>query len=343
MQPVVGTLSRNPVPEREVGRILAWHEAVAEVRLEFAQLLKSYAPRISLACPPVKSNTLKLSNTLRCYGTWLSFLMQLVVAALSRNPLPERGVGRIPCWHEAVAEVRLEFAQLLKSYAPISLACPPVESNTLELSNTLRCYVTWLSFLMQPAVIALIVYPLPELWVGSVLLWHEAVAELRLEFAQLLKSYAPRISLVWPPVETNSIERSNTLSWHRTRIPLLVQPVGDALSQNPIPELGVGRILAWHAAVTELHLELAQLSELVAPLRVTIIISCCFKSPCIKTLLFLVLAFASSLLRSLFGFLFVTLAHGGEVLMLSLSLGKKRGWCSTMSSIDENNERGVNG
>ena len=88
--------------------------------------------------------------------------------------------------------------------------------------------------------------------------------------------------------------------------------MGGALSRNPLPELGAGSVMLWHAAVTELHLELAQLSELVAPLRVTsslIISTCSFKSHCIKTLLFLVLALASSLLRSLFGLLLATLAH----------------------------------
>ena len=163
---------------------------------------------------------------------------------------------------------------------------------------------------MQPVVGALSRNPVPERGVGRILAWHEAVAELRLEFAQLLKSYAPRNSLAWLPVETNSIERSNTLSCHGTWLSFLMQPVFVALIRNPIPELGVGRILAWHAAVTELHLELAQLSELVAPLRVTssLIISS-FRSHCIRTLLFLVLAFAISLPRSLFGLLFVTLAH----------------------------------
>ena len=200
--------------------------------------------------------------------------MQPVVAALSVYPLPELWVGRVLLWHEAVAELRLEFAQLLKSYAPrISLARPPVESNALELSNAFRCYRTWLSFLMQPVVVALVVYPVPERGVGSVLSWHSAVAKLRLELAQLLKSYAPRINLACPPVETNSIERSNTLSCHGTWIPVLVQPVGGALSRNPIAELGVGGILAWHAAVAELFLELTQLLEVVAPLRV--MAKCC--------------------------------------------------------------------
>ena len=67
---------------------------VAELRFEFAQLLTSYAS-ISLAWPPVESNTRELSNTLRCHGTWLSFLMQSIKPALSRNPLPERGVGSV--------------------------------------------------------------------------------------------------------------------------------------------------------------------------------------------------------------------------------------------------------
>jgi len=184
MQPVVAALSVYPLPEIWVGSVLLWHEAVAELLLEFAQLLKSYAPRISLARPPVESNALELSNAFRWYGTWLSFLMQPVVVALSVYPLPEIWVGSVLSWHEAVAELRLEFAQLLKSYAPrISLARPPVESNALERSNALSCHRTWISFLVQPVGGALTVYPLPELWVGSVLSWHEAVAELRLEFA----------------------------------------------------------------------------------------------------------------------------------------------------------------
>ena len=43
---------------------------------------------------PVEKNTLELSNALRCHGTWLTFLIPLVVVALLRNPVPELGVGR---------------------------------------------------------------------------------------------------------------------------------------------------------------------------------------------------------------------------------------------------------
>jgi hypothetical protein len=64
---------------------------VAELHFEFAQLLTSYAP-ISLAWPPVESNTLELSSAFGCHGFWLSFLMQSIKPALSRNPLPERGL-----------------------------------------------------------------------------------------------------------------------------------------------------------------------------------------------------------------------------------------------------------
>ena len=38
---------------------------------------------------------------------------------------------------------------------------------------------------------ALIRNPLPKLWVGSVLVWHEAVTELRLEFTKLSEVVAP--------------------------------------------------------------------------------------------------------------------------------------------------------
>jgi hypothetical protein len=81
---------------------------------------------------------------------------------------------------------------------------------------------------------------------------------------------------------------------------------------NPFAKLGVGTILFRHKTVTELCLVFTQLSELVAPLRVTqssIIISS-FKSRWIETWLVLVLAlFISSLIRSPFGLLIVTLAH----------------------------------
>ena len=83
----------------------------------------------------------------------------------------------------------------------------------------------------------------------------------------------------------------------------------------------VGRILAWHEVVGELGLVFTQLSEIVRPLRVSssLIISnfefCCkwTTSKIGETWLVLVLAIIaiSSLIRPLFGLLFVTLvAHG---------------------------------
>ena len=112
--------------------------------------------------PSRESNTVERSTTLNCSGTWLSFLIQLAVAALIRKPSTERGVCSVLSWHEAVSELRLVFTQLLKSYAPISLVCPLVEPNTLELSNGLFCHRTWLSFLMQLVVAALLRNPKPE-------------------------------------------------------------------------------------------------------------------------------------------------------------------------------------
>ena len=104
-------------------------------------------------------------------------------AALLRKPLPELGAGSVLLWHEAVAE----FAQLLKPYAPngcqISLDCSPVESKTLELSNTLLCHSSWLTFCVLPVFRALNRNPPPKLGVGRVPLCYEAVAELSLEFA----------------------------------------------------------------------------------------------------------------------------------------------------------------
>ena len=110
-----------------------------------------------------------------------------VGAALLRNPLPELGAGSVLLWHDAVAEFSLEFAQLLKPYAPngcqISLDCSPVESKTLELSNTLLCHSSWLTFCVLPVFRALNRNPPPKLGVGRVPLCYEAVAELSLEFA----------------------------------------------------------------------------------------------------------------------------------------------------------------
>jgi len=85
-----------------------------------------------------------------------------------------------------------------------------------------------------------------------------------------------------------------------------------ALSRNPFPELGVDSVLGWHKAVAELYLEFAQLSEEVAPLRLSSLIICGpFKSQCLESwpALFLALAI-SSLMRPLFGLRFVALDHG---------------------------------
>ena len=91
-----------------------------------------------------------------------------------------------------------------------------------------------------------------------------------------------------------------------------MQLVLSALSRNPPPELEVVSVLSWHKTVAELYLEFAQLSEVVAPLRVmsSLIISS-FKIRCIETWLVLVLALAiSSLMRPLLDLLFFALAHG---------------------------------
>ena len=60
------------------------------------------------------------------------------------------------------------------------------KSETLEFSNTLFCHATWLSFEIRFALVALRRNPLPELGTGSILLWHDAVAELRLVFTEFL-------------------------------------------------------------------------------------------------------------------------------------------------------------
>ena len=117
---------------------------------------------------PDEPNTLELSNALRCHGTWLAALVQHVVDALSGNPHPEREVGRVPLCYEAVAGLLLVFAQLLKAHAATIIIWIPVETNTIELSNVLRCHGTWLSFLVEPVVAALSRNPLPELGVGNV-------------------------------------------------------------------------------------------------------------------------------------------------------------------------------
>jgi hypothetical protein len=261
------------------------HEAVAELHLEFAQLLQPYAPNggceISLGFPPVESNTLECSNALLCHETRLSSLRQLILSALIRNPILELVVGRIMFRHEAVAELHLEFAQLLKPYAPnggceISLGFPPVESNTLELSNALFCHGTWLSCLMQPVSVALSQNPPPKFGDGRRMFRHEVAAQY-LVLAQLLKAYAPNgcsISLGCPPAEFNTLELSNVLLCHGTWLSLLMQPVSVALSQNPPPKFGDGRRMFRHEAVTAQYLVLAQLLKAYAPNGCSISLGC---------------------------------------------------------------------
>jgi hypothetical protein len=87
--PTMMTLKRNGV-----GSVPLWHPAVTELNIEFTQLLKTLAPngcQNILVCPPVKTNTLERSHALLYHGDWLSFLIELVGCALSRNPLPELG------------------------------------------------------------------------------------------------------------------------------------------------------------------------------------------------------------------------------------------------------------
>ena len=182
MKPIVAAQIRNPPPELGVGSVLSWHEAVTELNLVFAQLLNSYTPigchtSPGPACPPVESNTLELSNALLCHGTWLSFLVKHVVAALIQNPVPELGVASVLFRYEAVTELCLVIAQLLESYAPNACLCPPFKPNILELSDTLLCYATGIFCVVQPTFAALIRNPPPELGVVSVLLWHEAGAQ----------------------------------------------------------------------------------------------------------------------------------------------------------------------
>ena len=95
VQLVVIGLRHDPLPEVGVGRILDWHEAVADLRLEFKQFLKSFVPIGSTSHLPFETNTIEHSNTLLCHGTWLSFQMQPVVAALDLSPHPELGVGSV--------------------------------------------------------------------------------------------------------------------------------------------------------------------------------------------------------------------------------------------------------
>ena len=211
------TLNRNPLPKLEVGRVLDWHEAVAELRPELKQLLKPFVPKTRIWRLPFDSNTLERLNTLRCHTIWLSFMIQLAVVALSRNPLPKVGVGRKLDGHEVVAELRLELKQFLKSFVPkTSTWRLKFEFNTLERSNTLLCQVAWLSFLVQLTVVTLSRNPLLKVGVGRILLRYEVVAELRLDLKQFLKLFVPKTSTWRLKFEFNTLERSNTLLYKVT-------------------------------------------------------------------------------------------------------------------------------
>ena len=72
----------------------------------------------------------------------------------------------------------------------------------------------------MPVVAALRENLYPERGVGSrrILVWHDTVTELRLEFTHLLHSHAPngcKVTLACAQVETNTFECSNVLSCHR--------------------------------------------------------------------------------------------------------------------------------
>ena len=243
-----------------------------------------------------------------CRGICVSFLIPPVAFAFSRNPQPELGTDSF--WHKAVAE---------STGYQISLACPPIESNTIESSNTLLWHGIWVISLIQPVLIALNRNPFPEVGVPA---WHKAVPDFVLECAHLFKMFVPS-KITCPPIESNTIECSNTLLCYVTWLSLLVHPVLIALMRNPCPEFEVGSVLMWHETVAELHLVFTQLSELVAPFRVSMfLIFAFFKSHCIETWLVIVLALAirslmlalairtGSLMHTLFGLIFITLAHG---------------------------------
>ena len=117
-----------------------------------------------------------------CHGIWVFFLIQPVVTVLSGNPQPELGVDSVLLWHEAhpllwvgcsgrpfllIVNAATEFIAFnfcccgtrqwpncalnwhnCSNRTPNQSCFSPVESNTIELSNTLLCHGTWLSFLM---------------------------------------------------------------------------------------------------------------------------------------------------------------------------------------------------
>jgi hypothetical protein len=130
---------------------------------------------------PFEFNGLELLNTLRCHGTWLSFMIQPVVATLPRSPMPELGVGRVMLWHDTIAKLCFAFKQLFKPVVPTSLACSPVESNTIECSNMLNCHRSCLFFMIQPIPSALLPNPTPQLGFGRIQFRHDAMAKLFLE------------------------------------------------------------------------------------------------------------------------------------------------------------------
>ena len=98
----------------------------------------------------------------------------------------EKGPVGLHRWESLRGDVS-PFKQSLFSWWN-DCTCLPFESNALELSNTILCHVAGLSFLMPPVVAALSVSPNPELGVVRILLWDEAVAELRREITQFLTS-----------------------------------------------------------------------------------------------------------------------------------------------------------
>jgi len=100
------------------------------------------------------------------------------VAALLRNSLTEPGVGRVMLWHGAMTELYLVMTQLFKPFVLSSIILFPFEFKTLEGSNMFRCHGTWLSFLIQPIIAALLRNPFPELGVGRILDWHDAAIKL---------------------------------------------------------------------------------------------------------------------------------------------------------------------
>ena len=67
------------------------------------------------------------------------------------------------------------------------------------------------------------------------------------------------------PFETNTIESSNALCCHGTKLSFRVLLVVAALSRNPIGEREVGSIPFWHVAMAELRLEFTHFFKSYAP------------------------------------------------------------------------------